>query len=60
MVLIFDIGCTDLSLASLGFVAIENAEKYDLPPGLSNLDDARFQNYGVSMYHQLHCLVSVK
>jgi len=47
-------------LASLGFVAVPNPQQLGLPPGMIRDDidvspDA--QVYGVSMLHQIHCLV---
>lgn len=44
--------------ASMGFVAIQNPSQYGLPEGLSNdQSPPDVQVYGISMYHQLHCLV---
>jgi hypothetical protein len=40
-----------------GFVAIQHPERYSLPLGAPG-PDAYTQIYGVSMYHQFHCLVS--
>lgn len=38
-----------------GKVVIENPESYDIEPGNQSGPDT--QDYGVSMFHQLHCLV---
>ena len=48
-----------MSAAGRGFVSIQNPSQYGLPEGISN-DHAQpdVQVYGISMYHQLHCLVS--
>lgn len=43
--------------ASKGFIALENPEDYGLAPGRS-LQNSTHQVYGVTMFHELHCLVS--
>jgi hypothetical protein len=45
--------------AGMGFVAIKNPSQYGLAAGVSSPHKPPdVQNYGISMYHQLHCLVS--
>lgn len=39
-----------------GFVNISHPERYDLPPGIEN--PSGIESFSVSMFHQLHCLVS--
>ncbi|KAK6064687.1 hypothetical protein SCUP515_11658 [Seiridium cupressi] len=45
-------------LASKGFIAIKDPESYSIPPGLPYKPDSSRRVYGLSMFHQLHCLVS--
>ncbi|KAM3072212.1 hypothetical protein ACMFMF_007606 [Clarireedia jacksonii] len=50
----------DLLGPGMGFVTIHNPSQYGLPEGIK--DDRTppdVQVYGISMYHQLHCLVSL-
>lgn len=45
--------------ASRGFIALERPEEtYGLRPGRQLVGHDTSQVYGVSMFHQLHCLVS--
>ncbi|KAI1781370.1 hypothetical protein F4818DRAFT_35760 [Hypoxylon cercidicola] len=51
----------DLLGPGMGFVAIQNPSQYGLPPGIS--DDHNppdVEVFGVSMFHQLHCLMIIR
>jgi hypothetical protein len=49
---------TRVYVAARGFVAIENPSQYDLPQGVEDhRTPPNSKVYGISMYHQLHCLV---
>ncbi|KAG4422700.1 hypothetical protein IFR04_004178 [Cadophora malorum] len=51
----------DLLGPGMGFVSIKNPSQYGLPDGISNPHmTPNVQNYGVSMYHQLHCLMMIR
>ncbi|KAH7412779.1 hypothetical protein BKA64DRAFT_770533 [Cadophora sp. MPI-SDFR-AT-0126] len=51
----------DLLGPGMGFVSIKNPSQYGLPNGVSNPHmPPTVQNYGVSMYHQLHCLMMIR
>ncbi|PVH78110.1 hypothetical protein DL98DRAFT_590634 [Cadophora sp. DSE1049] len=51
----------DLLGPGMGFVSIKNPSQYGLPNGVSNPHmPPNVQNYGVSMYHQLHCLMMIR
>jgi len=41
-----------------GFIYIPNARELNLPPG-SEKSDGSGELYGISMFHQIHCLVSL-
>lgn len=41
-----------------GFIYIPNARELNLPPG-SQKSDGSGELYGISMFHQIHCLVSL-
>lgn len=38
------------------FIKIDDPRKYNIPPGQEDSDGVNF--YSISVYHQLHCLVS--
>jgi hypothetical protein len=46
---------TELDLGTLGFVNVDDPDRYGLPPGMPYNGTTKV--YGVSMFHQLHCLV---
>jgi len=51
----------DLLGPGMGFVAIQNPSQYGLPDGISNDHTSEdVQVYGISMYHQLHCLMMIR
>ncbi|KAH6712419.1 hypothetical protein BKA61DRAFT_85129 [Leptodontidium sp. MPI-SDFR-AT-0119] len=51
----------DLLGPGMGFVSIKDPEQYGLLDGVSNPHmPPNVQNYGVSMYHQLHCLMMIR
>jgi hypothetical protein len=42
-----------------GIVSIEDPERYQLPASYTNRNDSNAGVYSISMFHQLHCLVSL-
>ncbi|KAH7348465.1 hypothetical protein BKA65DRAFT_427480 [Rhexocercosporidium sp. MPI-PUGE-AT-0058] len=51
----------DLLGTGMGFVSIKDPKRYGLLDGVSNPHmPPDVQNYGVSMYHQLHCLMMIR
>ncbi|CAN8101699.1 unnamed protein product [Discula destructiva] len=44
---------------SNGFIALENPQIYGLGPGRS-IDGDKHQVYGVTMFHELHCLIMIR
>ncbi|KAI1763930.1 hypothetical protein GGR53DRAFT_495490 [Hypoxylon sp. FL1150] len=51
----------DLLGPGMGFVGIQNPSQYGLPPGIS--DDHNppdVEVFGISMFHQLHCLMIIR
>ncbi|KAK0121764.1 hypothetical protein ONS95_010050 [Cadophora gregata] len=51
----------DLLGSGMGFVSIKNPSQYGLANGVSNPHmPHNVQNYGVSMYHQIHCLMMIR
>ncbi|KAL3422014.1 hypothetical protein PVAG01_06170, partial [Phlyctema vagabunda] len=51
----------DLLGPGMGFISIENPSKYGLPPGVRlRHSPPNMQNFGISMYHQLHCLMMIR
>ena len=47
-----------LIVAGDGIIAIPKKLTSNLPPSLPSDTDPEYNVYGVSMFHQLHCLVS--
>lgn len=43
----------------MGFIAIEKPSQYGIRPGLPYPAEPSKNVYGLSMFHQLHCLVSL-
>ncbi|XXH05723.1 hypothetical protein Hte_012159 [Hypoxylon texense] len=51
----------DILGPGMGFVAIQNPSQYGLPPGIrDNHNPPDVEVFGVSMYHQLHCLMIIR
>ncbi|KAI6092237.1 hypothetical protein F4821DRAFT_159472 [Hypoxylon rubiginosum] len=51
----------DLLGPGMGFVAIQNPSQYGLPPGISDEHNPPdVEVFGISMFHQLHCLMIIR
>ena len=46
-----------LMVPGLGYIAIDHPKKWNLEPGVPT-SKTDVEKFSVSMYHQLHCLVS--
>jgi hypothetical protein len=48
----------DLLGPTYGFITFDDPQEYDLPSGIINADGT--QNYGISVFHQLHCVMLIR
>lgn len=47
-----------LTTEEKGFLLIDQPERYDLPPAINGTLEGVSDYFGISAFHQVHCLVS--